>query len=37
MIADVVVLEGDPERDITALAKVRYTVRGGRIIYRKTS
>ena len=37
MIADVVVLEGDPERDIKAMAKVRYTVRGGRIIYRKTS
>jgi imidazolonepropionase-like amidohydrolase len=37
MIADVVVLEGDPERDVRALTKVRYTVRDGRVIYRKPS
>ena len=37
LTADVVVLDGDPERDIRALAKIRYTVRGGRIIYRKAS
>ena len=34
MEADLVVLEGDPARDIGALARVRYTVRQGRIIYR---
>jgi len=37
MTADVVVLDGDPAQDIRALASVRYTLRGGRIIYRKTS
>ena len=37
MAADVVVLDGDPAQDIRALARVRYTVRGGRIIYRRTS
>jgi imidazolonepropionase-like amidohydrolase len=37
MAADVVVLDGDPARDIGALAKVRYTLRDGRIIYRKAS
>jgi imidazolonepropionase-like amidohydrolase len=36
MTADVVVLDGDPAQDIRALASVRYTLRGGRIIYRKT-
>jgi imidazolonepropionase-like amidohydrolase len=30
---DVVVVDGDPEADIRALAKVRYTVRGGRVLY----
>jgi imidazolonepropionase-like amidohydrolase len=30
---DLVVLDADPARDIRALAKVRYTIRGGRIIY----
>jgi imidazolonepropionase-like amidohydrolase len=34
MEADLVVLDGDPARDIGALARVRYTVRQGRIIYR---
>jgi imidazolonepropionase-like amidohydrolase len=37
MEADLVVLEGDPSRDIEALARVRYTVRQGRIIYRRLS
>jgi hypothetical protein len=27
------VLDGDPARDIEALARVRYTLRQGRIIY----
>ena len=27
---------GAPERDIRALAAVRYTLRGGRLIYDKT-
>ena len=35
MAADVVVLEGDPAQDIRALGRVRYTVRNGRIIYRR--
>jgi imidazolonepropionase-like amidohydrolase len=35
MEADLVVLDGDPARDIGALARVRYTVRQGRIIYRR--
>jgi len=30
--ADVVVLEGDPARDIRALARVRTTMRAGRVI-----
>ena len=34
--ADVVVVNGAPERDIRALADVRYTIRAGRVIYRKT-
>ena len=34
MEADLVVLDGDPARDIEALARVRYTLRQGRIIYR---
>jgi imidazolonepropionase-like amidohydrolase len=34
MEADLVVLDGDPARDIGALARVRYTVRQGRIIFR---
>ncbi|MGH7525945.1 MAG: amidohydrolase family protein, partial [Gemmatimonadales bacterium] len=37
MDADLVVLEGDPARDVRALAGVRYTVRQGRIIYRRES
>lgn len=35
MEADLVVLEGDPARDIGAFARVKYTVRRGRIIYRR--
>ena len=35
--ADVVVLDGDPAQDIRALARVRATLRGGRIIYRRAS
>ncbi len=31
--ADLVVLEADPSADVTAFAKVRYTIRGGRIVY----
>jgi imidazolonepropionase-like amidohydrolase len=34
-VADVVVLDGDPAQDIRALARVRTTLRGGRIIYRR--
>jgi imidazolonepropionase-like amidohydrolase len=35
--ADVVVVDGDPERDIRVLAKVRYTLRAGRVLYAKGS
>jgi imidazolonepropionase-like amidohydrolase len=31
--ADLVVFAGDPADDIRALARVRYTIRGGRVIY----
>ena len=33
MDADLVVLSADPEHDATAFSKVRYTIRGGKIIY----
>jgi imidazolonepropionase-like amidohydrolase len=33
--ADLVVMEGDPAADIRALGRVRMTMRGGRVIYRK--
>ena len=33
MDADLVVLDGDPARDVRAFARVRYTVRAGRVIY----
>jgi imidazolonepropionase-like amidohydrolase len=33
MDADLVVLEGDPERDVTALSRVHQVVRGGQLIY----
>ncbi len=35
MEADLVVLDGGPSRDIRALARVRDTLRQGRIIYRR--
>lgn len=35
MDGDLVVLEGDPASDLTAFSKVRYTIRGGKIIYSK--
>jgi len=35
MDADVTVVEGVPERDIRALARLRYTLRGGRLIYER--
>ncbi len=37
MDADLVVLEGDPARDVQALTRARYTVRQGRIIHRRES
>lgn len=37
LAADVVVVDGDPERDIRALARVRYTLRSGRVIYARSS
>jgi imidazolonepropionase-like amidohydrolase len=33
-IADLVVLGRDPANDVTAFSDVRYTIRGGRVIYR---
>jgi imidazolonepropionase-like amidohydrolase len=33
MDADLVVLDGDPAADVTAYAKVRMTIRGGRVIF----
>ena len=36
-VSDVVVLDGDPAEDIRALARVRATLRGGRIIYRRAA
>ena len=37
LTADVVVLGGDPAREVRAFAKVRTTMRDGRILYRRTS
>jgi imidazolonepropionase-like amidohydrolase len=37
MDADVVVIDGDPQADIRNLARVRYTFRGGRLIYQRAS
>lgn len=34
MDADIVVLNADPARDVRGFARVRYTLRGGRLIYR---
>ncbi len=36
MTADVVVLDGDPTQDVRAFAKVRMTMRDGRVIFRRT-
>jgi imidazolonepropionase-like amidohydrolase len=33
--ADVAVVEGQPEQDVRALARVRYTLRGGRILFER--
>jgi imidazolonepropionase-like amidohydrolase len=33
MDADLVVLDGDPSKDVTAFARVRLTLRAGRVIY----
>jgi imidazolonepropionase-like amidohydrolase len=35
--ADLVVLDGDPSKDIRALATVRYTLRAGKLIYRSST
>jgi len=32
--ADLVVLGADPSVDVTAFSNVRYTIRGGRIVYK---
>jgi imidazolonepropionase-like amidohydrolase len=37
MDADVVVIDGQPERDVSALARVRYTFVRGRLVYEKKS
>jgi len=34
MIADLTVLQSDPSADLTAFLRVRYTIRGGHVIYR---
>ena len=33
--ADLVVLDGDPASDARAFAQVRYTLRAGKVIYRR--
>ncbi len=33
-VADLAIVEGDPSRNIRALANVRYTIRNGRIVFR---
>ena len=33
--ADLAVIDGDPASDITALSKIRYTIRGGEVVYRR--
>lgn len=35
--ADLAVLKEDPSRDLRALTSVKYTLRGGKIIYRDSS
>jgi len=34
-LADLVIVDGDPERDVIALTRVRFTIRNGRVIYAK--
>jgi imidazolonepropionase-like amidohydrolase len=34
MKADLVILSADPERDITAFSKVRFTIRNGKVLYK---
>jgi imidazolonepropionase-like amidohydrolase len=34
MQADLVVLGGDPAKDVTAFSRVRYTIRRGSVVYR---
>jgi imidazolonepropionase-like amidohydrolase len=34
LAADLVVLDGDPSRNVRAFAAVRYTIRDGKLIYR---
>jgi imidazolonepropionase-like amidohydrolase len=36
MDADLAVLDGDPSTDIAAFSKVRYTIRNGKIIYKRS-
>jgi imidazolonepropionase-like amidohydrolase len=33
MTADITILESDPAADVSAFSRVRYTIRGGRVIY----
>ena len=33
MEADLVILNADPARDVTAFSQVRYTIRSGKVIY----
>jgi len=35
MMADLVILDADPRDDVTAFARVRCTVRNGRVIYQR--
>ena len=35
MDADLTVVDGEPERDIRALARVRYTLRAGRVVFER--
>ncbi len=34
-VADLVVLGRDPSNDVSAFADVQFTIRGGRVIYRR--
>ena len=33
--ADLTILDGDPAADVTAFARVRYTIRAGSVVYRR--